>query len=97
MRQLLAARAGQALPGCSPPVLSLGPGVGEIGTEEGGLLCLQDTQPFVRGEPQGLALRLGSPSGAPCDKAGSTLPPALCPRRRRTWGSPGEAPPLKSH
>lgn len=29
------ARAGQALPGRSPPVLSLGPGVGETWTEEG--------------------------------------------------------------
>lgn len=90
------ARAGQALPGRSPPVLSLGPGVGETWTEEGGLLRLQDTQPSVRGEPQGLARRLGSPSGAPCDEAGSMLPPALCPRSRRTWGSLGEAPPPKS-
>lgn len=55
----------------------------------GGLLHLQDTQPSVRGEPQGLTRRLGSPSGAPCDKAGSMLPPALC-LRRRTWGSRGE-------
>ena len=84
------ARAGQALPG---PKERTG---GETWTEEGGLLRLQDTQPSVRGEPQGLARRLGSPSGAPCDEAGSMLPPALCPRSRRTWGSLGEAPPPKS-
>lgn len=47
-------------------------------------------------EPQGLTRRLGSLSGAPCDKAGSMLPPALC-LRRRTWGSRGEASPPKSH